>query len=381
MRGFRKKIRFGLLMAVLAVSIGFAVPAKEARAAEMGSVVIKVKNEYSNSFEVLKIMNKKRAAKKLPPLKMDKGLLKAGMQRGAELTLYFNHTRPNGEGCFSVFPQDYTMGENIAAGQGSPSDVMEAWMNSPGHRANIMNPDFEAVGVGAVSLNGEQYWVQCFGGEVKQAVSQSAYKNKTVDAVIPFDRRYAKPTLSYNAKTVQEGKKLSAKLTFKSAYSLWEKPSGRPKGIKFVSSNTKVCTVNSNGTVTGVGSGKAKISMMSGNSKVGSVTITVTKSKTKAPKKTSIFALKAGKKKFVVKWKKQKSISGYQVQYSTDKKFRKGKKTTTIKKAGASKKTVTGVRSKKKYYVRVRTYKNVKVNGKTTKKYSGWSGVKAVRVK
>ena len=73
--------------------------------------------------------------------------------------------------------------------------------------------------------------------------------------------------------------------------------------------------------------------MMSGNSKVGSVTITVTKSKTKAPKKTSISTLKAGKKKFVVKWKKQKSISGYQVQYSTDKKFRKGKKTTTIKKS------------------------------------------------
>ncbi|MDE6957614.1 MAG: Ig-like domain-containing protein [Lachnospiraceae bacterium] len=382
MRKWGKKTGLGLLLTVLIFVAGFTFSAKDAQAAKMGSAVVKVKNEYSKSFEVLTIINKKRAAQKLPPLKMDKALLNTAMQRAAELTLYFSHDRPNGETCFSIFPSDYIMGENIAAGQSTSSQVMNSWMNSPGHKANIMNPDYKVVGVGVVSLNGVRYWVQCFGGQVRQSVSKSSYGDKTVSAVIPFDRRYAKPKLSYASKTVKAGQKLAAKLTFDNDFSSYfGKVTGTPKQIRFVSSNKKICTVNSNGTITGVKPGKATIYMMSGSSKAASVTITVAKSgKSEVIKKTAVSSLKAGKKSFVVKWKKQKSIAGYQIQYSTDKGFRKGNKTITIKNAGTYKKTVTRLKSKKKYYVRVRTYKNVKVKGKTTKKYSGWSGVKAVKV-
>jgi len=100
------------------------------------------------------------------------------------------------------------------------------------------------------------------------------------------------------------------------------------------------------------------------------------------PKGTSLSKVKAARKSFSATWKKQsKQTSGYQLQYSTNKKFAKSVKTTTITKTSTVKKTVKKLSAKKTYYVRVRTYKNVKVGKKTVKMYSGWSKVKSVKVK
>ena len=99
------------------------------------------------------------------------------------------------------------------------------------------------------------------------------------------------------------------------------------------------------------------------------------------PKATSISSLKAGSKKFTVKWKKQATqTTGYQVQYSASSKFSKAK-TVTIKKQKTTKTTVKKLKAKKKYYVRVRTYKTVKINGKSIRIYSGWSKAKTVTTK
>lgn len=100
------------------------------------------------------------------------------------------------------------------------------------------------------------------------------------------------------------------------------------------------------------------------------------------PKGTSLSKVKAARKSFSATWKKQsKRTSGYQLQYSTNKKFAKSVKTSTISKNTTVKKTVKKLSAKKTYYVRVRTYKNVKVGKKTVKLYSGWSKVKAVKIK
>ena len=100
------------------------------------------------------------------------------------------------------------------------------------------------------------------------------------------------------------------------------------------------------------------------------------------PKGTSLSKVKAARKSFSATWKKQsKQTSGYQLQYSTNKKFAKSVKTSTISKNTTVKKTVKKLSAKKTYYVRVRTYKNVKVGKKTVKLYSGWSKVKAVKTK
>ncbi|HJI91482.1 MAG TPA: leucine-rich repeat domain-containing protein [Oscillospiraceae bacterium] len=95
------------------------------------------------------------------------------------------------------------------------------------------------------------------------------------------------------------------------------------------------------------------------------------------PKSAKFKKVKSAKKAVSVQWKKVGGVKGYQVQVATDKKFKKNKKTVTIKKQKTTKTTVKKLKAKKKYYVRVRTYKIV--NGK--KVYSSWSKVKSVKTK
>lgn len=93
-------------------------------------------------------------------------------------------------------------------------------------------------------------------------------------------------------------------------------------------------------------------------------------------KTTKIKSLKKAKKSLKVKWKKIKGVAGYQIQYSTSSKFKKAKK-ITIKNAKATSKTIRKLKSKKKHYVRIRTY--IVVNGK--KKYSNWSKKQSQKTK
>ena len=95
------------------------------------------------------------------------------------------------------------------------------------------------------------------------------------------------------------------------------------------------------------------------------------------PKSASIKKVKGAKKAILVTWKKVSGVNGYEIQVATDKKFKKNKKTVTIKKQKTTKTTVKKLKAKKKYHVRVRTYKMV--NGK--KVYSSWSKAKSVKTK
>ena len=101
-----------------------------------------------------------------------------------------------------------------------------------------------------------------------------------------------------------------------------------------------------------------------------------------APKSVTVKSLKAVKKRFDVKWSKQTTqVTGYQVQYSTDKNFVKAVKNKKITKNSVVTKTVKNLKSKKVYYVRVRTYTTVKYNGEQMNLHSDWSKVKKVTVK
>ena len=86
---------------------------------------------------------------------------------------------------------------------------------------------------------------------------------------------------------------------------------------------------------------------------------------------TTITSIKAQNKAFTVKWKKKSSITGYQIQYSTNSKFKKEKKSIKTKNAKTVSKKITKLKAAKKYYVRIRTYKG--------KKYSKWSKVKSIK--
>ena len=95
------------------------------------------------------------------------------------------------------------------------------------------------------------------------------------------------------------------------------------------------------------------------------------------PKAAKFKKVKGSKKAIALTWAKVKGVKGYQIQVATDKKFKKNKKTVTIKKQKTTKTTVKKLKAKKKYFVRIRTYKTV--NGK--KVYSSWSKAKTVKTK
>lgn len=126
-------------------------------------------NSYTQAKEVLKLVNKERTKHGLSSLKLDPTLTKAAYARSKEITKVFDHYRPNGTICFSIlknYNYSYqTVGENIAAGQPSAASVMNGWMNSPGHKSNILNKDFKRIGVGYYKKSSSDYtyyWVQIF---------------------------------------------------------------------------------------------------------------------------------------------------------------------------------------------------------------------------
>lgn len=121
----------------------------------------------SYAEQVVKLVNEERAKEGLPALAMDADITAAANVRAKEIMQKFSHTRPNGSSFSSVLKEQGVSfrgsGENIAWGQKSPEQVMNGWMNSDGHRANILNPNYKNIGVGYYQdENGVNYWVQLF---------------------------------------------------------------------------------------------------------------------------------------------------------------------------------------------------------------------------
>ena len=122
-------------------------------------------SEYAQ--EVVRLVNIERERAGLAKLTMDATLSAAAQVRAQEIDVSFSHTRPDGTSCFTVLKEfgiGYrACGENIAKGSPSPARVVEGWMNSAGHRANILNANFTAIGVGVYAdAAGTLHWAQLF---------------------------------------------------------------------------------------------------------------------------------------------------------------------------------------------------------------------------
>ncbi len=117
--------------------------------------------------QVVDLVNAERAKAGVSALSIHSGAAKAARVRAEETSRSFSHTRPNGKDFSTALREagvSYSSaGENIAYGQRTPQAVMDQWMNSAGHRANILNPDFTSIGVGHYEdANGTNYWTQLF---------------------------------------------------------------------------------------------------------------------------------------------------------------------------------------------------------------------------
>lgn len=134
-----------------------------------GSTEENVPEDSQHAFiqRVVDLVNEERAKEGLSPLTVNVNVQAAAQIRAKECEQYFSHTRPDGSSfATALWEQGVTYksaGENIAWGQRTPEEVMEAWMNSSGHRKNIMNPNFTTIGVGYYeNANGTDYWCQLF---------------------------------------------------------------------------------------------------------------------------------------------------------------------------------------------------------------------------
>lgn len=145
----------------------------------------------SKEWEVLRLTNEKRMANGLDAVSTFKELQDVCDVRASEIVKSFSHTRPDGTSCFTALKNlNYsTAGENIAAGQTTASAVIDAWWNSPGHKANILTEGFDHMGVGYEkndSSKYKNYWVQMFIGGgcsmdriVVNKVNDNTYKKGT----------------------------------------------------------------------------------------------------------------------------------------------------------------------------------------------------------
>ncbi len=124
---------------------------------------------YPQSWEVLRLVNQHRMGMGLEPLSLFDGLQKVANQRAYEIYIDYraDHTRPDGSICWTAY-DDYGVSyqvsaENIASGQRDAADVMNSWLNSPGHRANIEKTNVTHIGVGVYTgSSGRNYWTQDF---------------------------------------------------------------------------------------------------------------------------------------------------------------------------------------------------------------------------
>lgn len=442
------------------------------------NIYMNVQEKYSAAFNVLNIVNKERAKEGLSPLVMNKSLMDSAMLRAAECAVLFSHTRPDGTDCFSA--NDLMYGENIAYGAKSAKDVMNMWMNSSGHRANILTEGYTTIGIGCVVHDGAYYWVQCFGvGEDAEGCNKPADVTKeqlvtfTTDPIEDADNLVIKPRITVGNSNLNLKGKTTATVYVVDAKC-------KNKGITWSSSDEKVVTVTSAGKITAVGygtatvtakmkhytlkkkinvvcpshtykttttkatptadgkivkkcttckktittkiyapkttklsytaatySGKAKkptVKVINSNGKVVSsknYTVTYQKGRTKVgtykvtvkfknnykgtvvktfkirPEGTALTAVNAKKAGMTVKWKKQATqTNGYEICYSTTANFKGGEKVQVTGNQKISK-VINKLESGQKYWVKIRTYKNV--NG--TKYYSKWSAVKTVTTK
>ena len=181
----RRRAMLWLAALVLSLLWATAALAEETVELHYGGVL-----SYNDANQIVELVNQQRAANGLDSLKQTGDLQEMAMVRAMEIALYYDHTRPDGTRGIDMMGTGVTRAENIAVGYKTTSDVMEGWMNSSGHRANILNKSVTQIGVGCFYSEGTFWWVQLFrsgsggSGTVKTGIVNSAIKVKARPSIL-----------------------------------------------------------------------------------------------------------------------------------------------------------------------------------------------------
>ncbi len=205
---------------------------------------------YDYAYSVLSQLNQLRSSLGLSTLTMDKTLLSVAMKRAAEIGVYYSHTRPNGESCFSICDVGYA-GENIAIGYTQPQDVMNGWKNSSGHYLNMTNSGFSSVGIGCFETSSGVYcWVQFFSDSKGTAVSKSGTQYATHTFAADIEKLDLKMRTNADPKDLFVGESFSVLIEnrnkgFRSAFQILD-----TSLFRFSSSDPSVVSVSQQGDCT-----------------------------------------------------------------------------------------------------------------------------------
>ncbi|KZX14783.1 exoglucanase B precursor [Methanobrevibacter cuticularis] len=304
-------------------------------------------SDFSN--EVIRLVNIERAKLGLDPLELNVNLQGPADIRVSEIIRNFSHTRPDGSSWETVSPEVY--GENLARGQTTPKEVVDDWMASPGHRKNILDPEFNSIAVSCTNVlseNGSQstqvfYWVQLFG----VSASDKIYMPEPIFT-------FKGSSISSNS-IVLKWQKSSDYITGYKIYRYDEKIRGYNL-LKTITKNTILSFTDKK--LSSATSYKYKIiAYKTLNNKVYNSNSSQILKVTTKPLKTSL-SLSPSKKKILLRWKKIPRVSGYQIYRHTSKNG-KYKLLKNIKKASIVKYTNTNLIKNKKYFYKVRSYKIV----------------------
>lgn len=172
--------------------------------------------DYAAAREELALINAQREAAGRTPVSMDAGLMEAAMQRAAEIAVYYSHTRPDNSDCFTVTTVSPKANrENIAVFYTSPEDVMNGWMNSEGHRTNLLAAGNQSVGIGCFTdENGGKYWVQLFSNQSGSDAGIPTTPQSAVATIAAAEEYLQLPACQDTALTLSAGETETLSLSF-----------------------------------------------------------------------------------------------------------------------------------------------------------------------
>lgn len=315
-------------------------------ASATGTLNISGTQNYTYASQVITLLNEQRVNNGLSPLTADSTLTAAAMQRAAETVIYFSHTRPDGSRCFTAFDGAWR-GENIAAGQADPDEVITGWMNSTGHRKNILEANYTGVGVGCFNYKGINFWVQCFSditadGSVRTGTASATAAVSASTDYINMSGRLAENTFSSAGETTT--------FTVSNNNVGWTYITATVDSSSFnYSSSSSAAKVDPTGNVTVAGGGTA---IVTAATKKGSLSVSDTLTSTAPSLTPSITSITAGSGKVDLSWSSVSGAANYAVYYTANGKWYNAGTTTALKM------TVSGLTGGTRYGFAVKAYLN-----------------------
>lgn len=330
---------------------------------------------YGTSYQVVQIVNRERRAVGLPALGVDEELTNAAVRRAAEISILFDHVRPNGQMCFTVSNKMY--GENIAYGYGygagSAEQVMEQWMASPGHKENILREEFKSIGVGCFEIDGVYYWAQAFG-----YAGASGSPRTSGSMEVGYDVELAIAPLTPESFNVYARGGNGAHLylewgdTGAEQYRVYIY-SGTP-GTSSYRETLKGTTTENRFVFTDLVPGWEYNVMVVAQNQYGTAAGKTTVCA--APEAVTGVSASAGGGRLDISWQRRAG-HGYVVQWSTDESFSEISGSAVINSADTTSFTAVGINDADIYYARVRSFRNF--NGE--KVYSSFSTAARAQLK